>query len=180
MHPMRSFGWALLIVAFLSAAVENAAQAIAHESGFMATSDVMRIMTPHLFARLEGAFGNDSHPIIWNFIILPLLALPSWLLIGLPGGLLAYHFRAPGDKFSTADDDYPQATYEDIVRAAREADEWDTGIPSKYRDLDEYDPSKPPDDELIAIASAKGDPELEHADVIPPARHIPWHGPNRG
>lgn len=168
---MRLLGWALLAAAFLAAALETAAQGITHDWGTMAARDVLAVLAPDLFDAWRDAVDEALHPAVWDYVVLPLLILPGWLLIGVPGGLLVWLFRPAPDPEDTGPDSFPQASYEEIVAAAHEADKDDIGIPSKYRDLEEYDPSRQPSDEGIDPAL---DPlYLEQADVIPPARHIP-------
>jgi len=168
---MRSLGWGLLVAAFLAAALETAAQGITREWGAMAARDVLAVLAPDLFEAFRDRVDSALHPAVWDYVILPLLFLPGWLLIGVPGGLLVWLFQPAPHPDDLAGDSFPQASYEEIVAAAREADEDDIGIPSKYRDLEEYDPSRQLSDE---VADPSLDPlHLEQADVIPPARHIP-------
>ncbi|MCD6073720.1 MAG: hypothetical protein K0Q70_603 [Rhodospirillales bacterium] len=168
---MRLLGWGLLAAAFLAAALETAAQGITHNWGSMPARDVLEVLAPDLFDAFRDRVDSALDPAIWDYVVLPLLILPGWLLIGVPGGLLVWLFRPAPHPDDAAGDSFPQASYEEIVAAAHEADKDDIGIPSKYRDLEEYDPSRQPADE-------GGDPALdplylEQADVIPPARHIP-------
>ena len=168
---MRSLGWGLLAAAFLAAALETAAQSLTGSWGSMAARDVLAVMFPTLFDAFRDNVDASFGPWMWDFVILPLLILPFWLLLCVPGGFLIWYFQPPPDPDDSSPDAFPGTTYEEIVAAAREADEDDIGIPSKYRDLDEYDPTRQPSDEEIDPAL---DPlYLEQADVVPPARHIP-------
>ncbi len=168
---MRLLGWGLLAAAFLAAALETAAQGITHDWGTMAARDVLEVLAPDLFDAFRDNVDAVLHPAVWDYVVLPLLILPGWLLIGVPGGLLVWLFRPAPDPEDTGPDSFPEASYEEIVAAAREADKDDIGIPSKYRDLEEYDPSRQPTDDGVDPAL---DPlYLEQADVIPPASHIP-------
>jgi hypothetical protein len=166
MRALKSVGWLLLGAAFLAAAAESAAQAIAQEWGFMSASDVMQLLTPRLFDTLELAIA----PIAWDFVVLPLLALPGWILLGVPGAALAWHYRSPIEIEEDGDEDFPHTTYEEIVAAAEEADKDDIGLPSKYRDLDEYDPSLAPGEDQGELFPDPDD--RERADIVPPARFI--------
>jgi hypothetical protein len=174
MHSLRLLGWGLLAAAFLAAALETAAQGMTHGWGTMAARDVLELLAPDLFDAFRDNVASLLHPVVWDYVILPLLILPGWLLIGVPGGLLVWLSRPAADPDDTGADSFPQASYEEIVAAAREADKDDIGIPSKYRDLEEYDPSRQPSDEDADTAL---DPlYLDQADVIPPAGHIPSSG----
>jgi len=166
MQALRSIGWMLLGAAFLAAGAESAAQALAHEWGFMSASDVMRLLTPHLFDVIELSVP----PLAWNFVVLPLLALPGWLLLGVPGAMLAWRYRAPLEIGEEGDEDFPHTTYEEIVAAAEEADKDDIGLPSKYRDLAEYDPSVAPGEDQGEVFADPDD--RERADIVPPAKFI--------
>ena len=156
----------MLVAAFLAAGAESAAQAMTHGWGLMSASDVLRVLTPNLFDVLE----NSVTPIAWDYVVLPLLALPGWLLIGAPGAALAWRYRQPVDLTEEGDEDFPHTTYEDIVAAAKEADKDDIGLPSKYRDLEEYDPTLAPGDEQSDPTMEPDD--RERADIVPPARFI--------
>jgi hypothetical protein len=174
MHPLRLLGWGLLVAAFLAASLETAAQAMTHNWGTMPARDVLEVMAPDLFDAFRDAVDAWLHPAVWDYVILPLLILPAWLLLSVPGGLLVWRFHPAPDPDDAGPDSFPQASYEEIVAAAHEADEQDTGIPSKYRDLDEYDPSRQGTEEP---ADPTLDPfQNEQADVVPPARHIPSGG----
>lgn len=171
MASLRLLGWGLLASAFLAAAMEIAAQSLTHDWGAMAASDVLLILAPDRFDAVRDSVDEFLHPLVWDYVVLPLLMLPGWVLFGVPGAALVWIFRPAEDRDETGTDTLPQASYEEIVAAAREADEDDIGIPSKYRDLDEYDPARHSDDE--AIYPALDPVYLEQADMVPPARQIP-------
>ena len=177
MHPFRSLGWGLLVAAFLAAGAESAAQVIANQWGLMPASDVLRVLYPHVFASLQSAVA----PFAWDYIVLPLLTLPGWILAGAPGAALAWRYRMQSDPVDLDDDgEFPRTTYEQVVASAREADEQDIGLPSKYRDLGEYDPTNPPSD--VNDEPQLEPYDLERADIVPPARYIapPGHGGRGG
>ena len=132
----------------------------------MAASDVMRVLTPNFFDSMEAAVA----PFAWDFVVLPLLAFPGWLLLGGPGALLAWRYRSPLEIGEEGDEDFPHTTYEEIVAAAEEADKDDIGLPSKYRDLAEYDPSLAPGEDQGELFPDPDD--RERADIVPPARFI--------
>jgi len=101
---------------------------------------------------------------------LPVLALPGWLLAGAPGAALVWHYRSRVEESDPLEDSLPLTTYEEIVAAAREADEDDIGLPSKYRDLDEYDPANRQNDDDADAALDSSD--VEPAEVVPHSRYI--------
>jgi hypothetical protein len=181
MHPLRLFGWGLLTAAFLSASLETVAQAITHNWGSMPARDMLDVMAPDLFDAFRDTVDDFLHPVVWDYVILPLLVLPGWLLLSVPGGLLVWYFHPAPDANDSGPDSFPQASYDEIVAAAHEADEQDTGIPSKYRDLEEYDPACHGTQGMEEEADPALDPlYVEQADVVPPARHIPSGGAGGG
>lgn len=178
MHPMRLMGWGLLAAAFFAAAMETAAQSMTGSWGTMSARSVLAVMFPYLFEAFRDGIDATLAPWVWDYVVSPVLILPGWFLLTVPGVLLIWHFRPPADPNDGGQDAFPETTYEDIVAAAREADEDDIGIPSKYRDLDEYDPTRQP--AIDDIDPALDPLYLDQADVVPPARHIPSGGVSSG
>ena len=166
MSPWRFLGWTLLVAAFVAAAAERAALSLAQDWGVMAASDVLRVLYPRTLESLQNAMA----PFAWNYIVLPVLALPGWLLAGAPGAALVWHYRSRVEESDPLEDSLPLTTYEEIVAAAREADEDDIGLPSKYRDLDEYDPANRQNDDDADAALDSSD--VEPAEVVPHSRYI--------
>jgi hypothetical protein len=138
----RFFGWGLLVVAFVFTAAEAVAHGVVGEYGIMAASRVLDILAPEVLVSLKTLVAENIHPLAWDPLLVSLMKLPGWLLLGGPGVFLIWFFRdRSADAFETADD-YPYTSYEDILAAAEEADRDDIGLPSKYRDLDDYDPNE--------------------------------------
>ncbi len=140
MHFGRLLGWILLIGAFVFAAADVAAQGVAGEFGILGAVDLLDILAPDFLDRLIIAVRDGIHPFAWDPVLVTLMALPGWLLAGVPGVALAWHFRLQpigGDE----DDDLPYNTYEGIVVAAKEEAAYQSQEPSKYKDLHEYDPT---------------------------------------
>jgi len=145
MHIGRLIGWILLVSAFVFAAAEVAAQGVAGEFGILGAVDVLDILAPDLLDRLVLAVRDGIHPFAWDPVLLTLMALPGWLITGVPGAALAWKFRTPpigGEE----DDNLPYTTYEDIVAAAEEEQGLQSEEPSKYKDLHEFDPTDAPDE----------------------------------
>ena len=140
MHFGRLLGWILLICAFVFAAADVAAQGVAGEFGILGVVDVLDILAPDFLDRLIIAVRDGIHPLAWDPVLVTLMALPGWLLVGVPGVAIAWHFRVQpigGEE----DDDLPYTTYEDIVAAADEEVTYQSQEPSKYKDVHEYDPT---------------------------------------
>src|SRR5262245_32295444 len=131
MHSLRLLGWGLLGAAFLAASLETAAQSMTGTWGMMSAREVFALMAPDLFDAFRDGVDEYLAPAVWDYALLPLMILPGWLLLAVPGGVLVWLGQPTPDPDSI--DSFPQATYEEIVAAAKEADEDDVGIPSKYR-----------------------------------------------
>lgn len=142
----RIIGWSLLVMAFVFTAAEAVVHGILNQFGIVAASKVLEILAPDTLADMKAAIVENIGPLVWDPFMLTLLQLPGWILLGGPGVFLVWYFRdrSPGD--FELPDDYPHTTYEDILAAAEEADYDDIGLPSKYRDLADYDPTEKMDD----------------------------------
>ena len=95
-------GWILLVAAFLSAAAEMSARVVAGSGGIItAAADVWQTLSPDTWAAFQ-AWAEGALPLaLWNPVLLGLETLPGWLVLGLPGGLLAWFgrpHREPLDK----------------------------------------------------------------------------------
>ncbi len=120
-------GLLLLLLAFVTAAAEIAAQATARDAGFLSFLDVLRILAPEALAAVKSTVQSYIHPALWDPVMTGAMALPGWLLFGVPGALIAWGFRPRSEDSDDDMDDGPYNTYDDIVAAADEADaeEWD-------------------------------------------------------
>jgi hypothetical protein len=138
MFGWKILGWVLIAAALLFAAAETAAQALRGEWGIMAAARVVEILLPNYFDTFR------------DLLALIIFQLPGWLLLGAPGVILALKYRAIPLGGEEPDDEIIHTTYEDIVASAEEADEWISNRPSKYSELEEYDPTNPlPDEEEL-------------------------------
>ncbi|MFQ5985618.1 MAG: hypothetical protein ACE5LL_08925 [Alphaproteobacteria bacterium] len=90
----RILGWALVVFALAAAVVEII--------GLIHTGSYDVLAAGEFWSRLNanslvgfGAFVEQTiSPALWFDVFLPLLGLPTWLVLGLPGGVLAVVFRA--------------------------------------------------------------------------------------
>lgn len=117
-------GWLLLVVAFAGAAAETIARTLPGGTGWM-------LSTAELWQSIwSGAYLIASvrlsalHPQLWDPVILTFLSLPAWLLLGLPGVILAWMCRP--NRVLTADAAHElqehEASlflYDDLAREAR-------------------------------------------------------------
>lgn len=142
MHPLRLLGLILLGLAFLAAAFEVAARGLSQADMNLSAREVLSVFLPDALDSVRRVVVETISPSFWDYVVSPLLDLPGWLIFLLPGAVLFWRYRSDEDRVDAGAESFPDASYEDIVAAAREADEDDIGLPSKYRDLDEYDPSR--------------------------------------
>lgn len=144
MNLGKAIGCVLLISAFLLAAAENAAQALAGQVGIMGIADVMEVLAPKFYDGLAEFVRHGLHPLVWDPVLLAVLAFPGWLLVGLPGAFLVWYNRARYVGDDEEESELPYTTYEDIVAAADEEMALYGDVePSKYQHLHEYDPTDP-------------------------------------
>jgi hypothetical protein len=181
----RITGWCILVMAFVFTAAEAVVHGMLSEYGIVAASKVLAVLAPDTLADMKEAVTENMSPLVWDPFMLTLLQLPGWILLGGPGVFLVWYFRdrTPGD--SEIPDDYPHTTYEDIVAAAEEADYDDIGLPSKYRDLDDYDPTGQIDDSqpgYLTDAARADDLAVQSPkkiDVMSVVRNLPRPGSDR-
>jgi len=181
----RITGWCILVMAFVFTAAEAVVHGMLSEYGIVSASKVLAVLAPDTLADMKEAVTENMSPLVWDPFMLTLLQLPGWILLGGPGVFLVWYFRdrTPGD--SEIPDDYPHTTYEDIVAAAEEADYDDIGLPSKYRDLDDYDPTGQIDDSqpgYLTDAARADDLAVQSPkkiDVMSVVRNLPRPGSDR-
>ena len=86
-------GLALLVGAFAAAAAGMVAHRIAGGPGVaMSAHDLWYTLRPGSLVVAEAALER-LHPWLWDPVIASLLAVPAWLLLGLPGLLLVWRSR---------------------------------------------------------------------------------------
>jgi hypothetical protein len=182
----RITGWCLLVMTFVFTAAEAVVHGILSEYGIVAASKVLEVLAPDTLTEMKAAITENISPIAWDPFMLTLLQLPGWILLGGPGVFLVWYFRdrTPGD--FEMPEDYPHTTYEDILAAAEEADYDDIGLPSKYRDLADYDPTGTYDDgapEFLSDAARTDDlarmESPKRIDVMSVVRSLPRPGSDR-
>ncbi|MDP6925998.1 MAG: hypothetical protein QGG84_02790 [Rhodospirillales bacterium] len=147
----KIIGWALLIGAFVFAGAETAAQGIAVSQGgsfgHKSAYTVLSTLLPDFLTALRIFIETNLSPALWDPVITGILVLPGWLTLGVPGIFLAWKCRdLPLGGVDSDDDIMLTTSYEDIMAAAEEADEYGRSPPSKYKDLDDFDPARSSDD----------------------------------
>lgn len=108
----------LLALTFVAGAAEMAAQGL---SGglriWMPAMEVWQVLSPDTLLAGEQAIAETS-PTLWQ-LAQGLLQLPGWLLLGLPGSVMAIAFR---DRETNEDLEHEEAMflYDELARHARE------------------------------------------------------------
>ena len=122
MNILFIVGLILLGCAFVSAAAEIVTK-VAHRPDMIVLSAIefWRTVSPGTQIAARDAISGVS-PVLWDPVLVTLMAMPAWLLFGLPGGLLAWRFRpnrhAP--EGMNDDDVSPDSLYEGLAQMAKD------------------------------------------------------------
>lgn len=96
MRVLFYLGWVLLFLAFAGAAAEAVPRSLSGGAGgsgwFVSAYDLWYAAKPGSLVVTQIQVEKLS-PVLWDPVIVALLALPAWLLFGLPGVLLTWFFR---------------------------------------------------------------------------------------
>ncbi len=96
MRVLFYLGWVLLFLAFVGAAGEAVPRSLPGGVGgsgwFVSAYDLWYAARPGSLVVTQIQVEKIS-PVLWDPVIVALLALPAWLLFGGPGALLAWFFR---------------------------------------------------------------------------------------
>lgn len=100
-------GWALVAAAIYAGGLEFAyRRQAADESLVVSAESLWRAYALHGFAAIRAWVLAAAGPWFWREVATPLLALPAWLLLGAPGGLVAWAFHPrAGAEHAAADAD---------------------------------------------------------------------------
>jgi hypothetical protein len=90
MAILRFLAGVFLLIAVIALAFDATRQ-----GGFVVTSlyDSWRNVAPQSVAAAQSALSRSSHPLVWEYGVKSLLAMPAWGLFGTIGLLLAYAGR---------------------------------------------------------------------------------------
>ena len=113
-------GCALLVGAFVSAALETMARVKVDDGALMISAyELWYTMWPDSLIHARIVIERDVHPALWDPILVTVLVLPAWLLIGAPGAALLLAFR-PSRGEEPELDEGSLYVFDDLARAARE------------------------------------------------------------
>jgi len=127
MRLLFYLGFMLLILAFAAGAADVIPRNFARGggSGFVSTFDLLYAIWPGKLIVAQIHVERLS-PLLWDPLLIGLFTLPAWLLLGLPGGLLAW-FNRPNKELSPEVEESMRRQeenlqlYDKLVQDAKEA-----------------------------------------------------------
>lgn len=148
-------GWALLGVAFFTAAAETVTYSVPGVGGMIVSAyDLWYTISPKSLVIARINIERNLPPLFWDPLLVTVLQLPAWLIFGIPGAAMAWFFRPPREKDVEIEED-SIFLYDRLVEAAREENMLED-YPLEY-------PYVPPDATLMA------DGDDDDADPADPA-----------
>jgi len=176
MKVLFYLGWLLLALAFAAGAAAVVPRAITGGGGFVVSAyDLWYAAWPGSLITTQIKIERNLAPWLWDPLLVTVLSAPAWLLLGLPGGLLAWHTR-PNREMSAAErDDLAKQEesfrlYDRLTREAREAgiDEAEDDQLPDHRSHDVIDGrgATAPDSEYDLTVDLAGDEEAAYADKL--------------
>jgi len=116
-------GWILLAGAFVSGAYETMArvQGAAAEA-VLSAYDLWYTLWPGKLVVTQILVERHLHAALWEYLAVPVLSLPAWLLLGGPGVALTWRFRPRHAEEDEADED-SLFVFDALAKAAREEDD---------------------------------------------------------
>jgi len=153
-------GWVLLIAAFAAAAAESTVRAQPGIGGIITSAhDLWYTIWPGSLVVAQIQIEKAA-PILWDPILVAVLAVPAWVLLGVPGITLAWLFRP--SRLLTANEREEFQKHQDSLflydELERDATTWneDDGFDDRSPDHDGHDSldeieryPAPTDDELL-------------------------------
>lgn len=127
MKMLFYLGWLLMALAFAAGAAEVVPRSMATGRTFLVSAyDLWYAAAPGSLVTTQIRIERYLAPWLWDPMLVTLLKLPAWLLIGLPGGLLAWLGR-PRKQMSEAElldlqkQEESFQLYDRLAREARDA-----------------------------------------------------------
>ena len=135
-------GVALIVTALLAAAMETGARVHADGIGaVMSAYELWYILWPGKLVVTQALVERHLHAAVWQFMAVPILSLPAWLLAGAPGVFLAWRYRP--HRHGDEDDEDPNESlfvFDELADAAKRdgfAEEDDDMAPDRVREHDD-------------------------------------------
>jgi hypothetical protein len=118
-------GWSLLAGAFFAGAYETMARVQGAAAGaILSAYDLWYTLWPGKLVVAQILVERHLHAALWEYLAVPLLSLPAWLLLGGPGAALAWRFRPRHAEDEEVDED-SLFVYDALAKAAEEEDHYD-------------------------------------------------------
>ena len=125
MKILLPLGWVLLAGAFVSGAYETMARVQGAEAGaFLSAYDLWYTLWPGKLVITQILVERHLHAELWEYLVVPVLSLPAWLLLGGPGVALTWHFRPRHAEEDEADEE-SLFVFDALAKAAREEEGYD-------------------------------------------------------
>lgn len=130
MPAMKVFfylGWVLLVLAFAAGAAEVVPRSMpGSRTFFVSAYDLWYTASPGSLITTQIRIERYLHPMLWDPLLVTLLKLPAWLLLGLPGGLLAWFNRSDkqmseAERLDLQKQEESFRLYDRLAQEAREA-----------------------------------------------------------
>lgn len=135
-------GWSFFVLAFLAAAAER----LVSDGAVTSFYKVWYSLRPGSLIVFQILIEKHVAPWVWNPVLTTLLALPGWLLFGLPSGLLLWFCRPHKTPEAWAEEE-AYGTYDRLAKAAEE----EGAVPDdpRWSEIAAHEPDQPdlpPDD----------------------------------
>jgi hypothetical protein len=89
----RWLGWLLLFGALIAVVIELFKFVTSGTYAVVALGEIWYNIHANSEVGLQAFVEKSISPALWTNVIVPLLSLPAWLVLGLPGGILLLLFR---------------------------------------------------------------------------------------
>jgi len=127
MRILFFLGWALVAMAFLSAAAEMASRVMLGKAAVAYSAiEVWRLVAPEALYTFRNMVQTQISPFFWDPVLTTLLILPGWAVFGVPGVFLLWKFH-PKTKGGTRIDEDSLFLYDRLAKRAREEGYVDDG-----------------------------------------------------
>ena len=127
MKVLFYLGCVLLVLAFAAGAAEVVPRSMpGGRSGVVSAYELWYSMWPGSLITTQIRIERHLHPMLWDPLLVTLLKLPAWLLLGFPGGLLAWFNRSnkqmsEAERLDLQKQEESFHLYDRLAREAREA-----------------------------------------------------------
>jgi len=127
MKPLFYLGGLLLVLAFVAGAADVVPRSMAGgRSGIISAYELWYSAWPGSLVTTQIRIERLLSPWLWDPLLVTLLKMPAWLLLGLPGGVLAWLNRSKkqmseAERLDLQKQEESFALYDRLAREARDA-----------------------------------------------------------